>query len=247
MLLNAALIAAVFVGLTYLAQRPPQWLKGLGLEPGWMKSALWLVGMTLSLPIFIATSRKLQALGLLIAETRVSEKAAGVHTAAIRSVVAQVIPITGTVMLGGYVIILSSTFLTTFKVFLILLVLVALIALLLRRSFIRVYSKAQVALQQTLAETARPDHAPAITRPLPSLLREANLKTVSIAAGTSTAGKRIREIGLRTQSGASIVGIEREAVSILNPDPDEELKAGDHVLLLGTAKQLADAEKVLKE
>ena len=57
--------------------------------------------------MFIATSRKLQALGLLIAELKVKEAAAGEHTATIRSVVAQLIPMIGTVILGLYVLILS--------------------------------------------------------------------------------------------------------------------------------------------
>ena len=59
--------------------------------------------------IFIATTRKLQALGMLIAETRVTNAAAGERTAAIRAIVTQVITIAGTVLRAFYVLVLTST------------------------------------------------------------------------------------------------------------------------------------------
>ncbi len=240
MALNAALIAAVFIAVAYVGQHPPEWVGKLGLGKEWPKSLLWLVSVILSLPMFIATSKKLQALGLLIAETRVTESAAGDRTTAIRAVVAQIIPIVGTVILGLYVIMLSSALLPTFKVFLVLLFLVGLISLLLRRSFIRVYAKAQFALQETLSKppASRLEHAPTA---LPSILREADLESVTLAAGSVLSGKLIRELQLRTQTGATIVIIERITGNIINPGPDEELRAGDHILLLGTRMQLDTA------
>src|SRR5262249_22182210 len=69
--LMAALIAAVFVAASLLGQHPPAALKRVGLAGDWLRPALWLAATVLSLPMFIATSRKLQALGLLISETKV--------------------------------------------------------------------------------------------------------------------------------------------------------------------------------
>ena len=51
-------------------------------------------------------------------------------------------------------------------------------------------------------------------------------------------GKLIRELELRTRTGASIVGFARNGTNLINPGPDEELQAGDQVLLLGTRAQL---------
>jgi CPA2 family monovalent cation:H+ antiporter-2 len=62
---------------------------------------------------------------------------------------------------------------------------------------------------------------------LPSLLREVDLETVTISADSPVAGKLIRELQLRTQTGASIVGIERNDAKIINPGLDEELQFGD--------------------
>jgi CPA2 family monovalent cation:H+ antiporter-2 len=244
MALNAALIAAVFIAAGFVERRPPGWLKELGLGDESYKAVLWLAAAVLSLPMLIATFRKLQALGLLIAETKVTQAAAGDRTAAIRAVVSQVVPAAGVIALGLFVLVLSSTLLPTLNVMALLLGIVASITWLLWRSFIRVYSKAQVALQETFAQQPAP---PPATTPaaLPPLLREADLETVPIPPDSPAVGKLIRELELRTRTGASIVGIERNGGNIINPGPDEEFQSGDQVLLLGTRKQLDLAKLTL--
>lgn len=245
MALNAVLIAAVFIAAVFAERHPPGWMKNLGLGPEGLKAVLWLAAMVLSLPLFIATFRKLQALGLLLAETRVTKAAAGERTDAIRAVVAQVVPIAGTVTLGLFVLVLSSALLPTFKVLIVLIVVVALIAWLLWRSFIRVYSKAQFALRETLAQPPEPRPNTAAIA-LPSVLREAALESVTIGAHSPAAGRLIRELQLRTITGASIVAIERKGASIINPGPDEELQSGDEVLFLGTRAQLDSAKSAFE-
>jgi CPA2 family monovalent cation:H+ antiporter-2 len=245
MALNGALIAAVFLSVAFIGQHPAPWMRNLGLSDEWLKACLWLLAAVASLPMTIATSRKLQAMGLLIAETKVNAMVAGERTAAIRAVIAQAVPVAGTVALGLFVIALSSALLTTYKVFLVLLLLTGFISYVLRRSFIKAYATAQVALQETLAHPAL-ERQPAKTS-LPALLREADLMTVQISANSPAAGKRIRELQLRTLTGVSIVGIERAGNNILNPGPDEELQPGDHVLLLGHENQLGAAEKHLTQ
>ena len=242
MALNTTVIAAVFIATAFVGRRPPVWLQNSGLGEEWLKAGLWLAAVVLSLPMFIATSRKLQALGLLIAEIKVSPSAAGERTAAIRAVVAQVIPIAGTVILGLFVLVVGSTLLPSFKGLLVLLLLAVVISWLLRRSFIRVYSRAQAALQETLAQppAPRPTHGTA----LPALLREADLASITLTADSSAAGKLIRELALRSRTGASIVAIERAGANLLNPGPDEELQPGDQVLLLGTPDQLRAARSL---
>ena len=189
----------------------------------------------------LAYGGALAGLGLLIAESKVSQAAAGERTAAIRAVVAQMVPIAGTLALGLFVLVLGSTLLPTFKVLLVLLVVVALVTWLLWRSFVKVYAKAQVALQETFATPAMPHSEPAAAAALPVLLREADLATVILAADSPAVGKLIRELELRTRTGASIVGFARNGTNLINPGPDEELQSGDHVLLLGNSAQLKSA------
>lgn len=244
MALNLMLVAGVFIAAAFFERRPPAWLKELGLGREVLKAALWLAAAVLSLPMLIATFRKLQALGLLVAETKVTEAAAGERTAAYRAIVAQVIPIAGTVAIALLVLVLSSTLLPALHVMVGLIVIVAFVAWWLWRSFIRIYAKAQFALQETFAQrpAPHPRENPAV---LQSLLREADLQTVTVAGNSPAAGRLIRELELRTRTGASIVGIERNGASIINPGPDEELQTGDQLLLLGTSDQLDAAKAVI--
>jgi len=244
MALNVALVAGVFIAAAYVERHQPNWLKELGLGEEGLKAMLWLAAMVASLPLLIATFRKLQALGLLIAETKVTPAAAGERTAATRAIVAQVVPIAGTLGLGAFVLMLSSTVLPSLNLMIILLIIVALTTWLLWRSFIKIYSRAQIALEETFAQQPppRPLVAPAA---LQSMLRHADLETVTLAANSPAAGKLIHELELRTRTGASIVGIERKGANIINPSADEELQVGDQVLLIGNQAQLNAARKCL--
>jgi CPA2 family monovalent cation:H+ antiporter-2 len=227
----------------YFGQNPPGWLRQLDLSSANQKAVLWFAAVICSLPLFIATTRKLQALGMLIAETRVTKAAAGERTAAIQAIVAQVITIAGTALLAFYVLVLTSTLLPSLRVLIALMVLIALIAWLLRRSFIRVYSKAQAALHETLNQPPPP---PVEVRTIPSALREAELETFQIPPTSPAAGELIGELRLRTLTGASIVAIERGGQNIINPGPDDELRAGDQIVLFGGRPQLDEAIRLLK-
>ncbi len=48
------------------------------------------------------------------------------------------------------------------------------------------------------------------------------------------AGRTIREIGVRAQTGVSIVAVLRDGETIPSPDPDFRLQAGDTAVVVGT-------------
>ena len=58
-------------------------------------------------------------------------------------------------------------------------------------------------------------------------------------------GRSLREIDLRAQTGASVIGLERGGKTIVNPMADERLAVGDWVLLLGDDEQIAQARALL--
>jgi CPA2 family monovalent cation:H+ antiporter-2 len=244
MALNLVLVAAVFAGAAYVSRRPPGWLDPLRLGTDTIKAALWLGAMLLSLPLLIATFRKLQALGMLVAEMRVTFSRAGERTEAIRAVVTQSVVIAGAVLLSFFVLALSSTLLPSIEILVGLLSILALVTFLLWRSFVKIYSHAQIALRETLSQPLPPRPAPVPDqRPGPGLLRDADLATLVLPEQAAAAGKLIRELELRSRTGASIVGIERSTGErIINPGPDEELRVQDHVLLFGTPAQLVAAK-----
>ena len=244
--LNTALAAAIFIGAAFVGAHPPAWLQHLGLGAMWLKTTLWLLAALVAMPFFVATAKKLQALGLLLAETKVTEARAGQRTAAIRTVIATAVPIAGSVALGLLTLLLSATLLPPTEVLLVLLAAMGFVAWLCSRAFSRVYSSAQAALIETLQEKAE-DRAHEGPRGEQTLLAAADLDLVAIPADGAAAGRLIRELALRSKTGASIVALERAGVRLINPEPDEELQAGDRVLLLGNAAQLQAARDEMQK
>ncbi len=245
MVLNAILIAALFLSAAYLVHHPPAVLSQFELSAESLDSLLWLAATMFSLPMLLATFHKLQALGLLIAEMKVPEKAAGEKTSAIRAVVAQLVPGIGLVVIGVYIIALSSAIVPPKEILVALIAILAVLTWLFRRSFTRLYSKAQFALRDTLSQepAPHPDHAPHGRTQVPP---EVELESIVVTDGSPAAGKRIRELTLRTRTGASIVSVKRNGDMIVNPDPDEELQTGDQVWLIGSPTQIESALAALQ-
>jgi monovalent cation:H+ antiporter-2, CPA2 family len=244
-LLNLLLVAGVFITLAALRPQIEQrWPDIPGGEDG-LKAMLWLASMLCSLPMLIAAVRKLEALAMLISEMSVKRSAAAQNTEVMRSVVRTTVYASGCAALLLFILMLSSTILPSWKVLVAMGLLVIVALLLLRRSMIKWYAVAQVALRETLTQ---PPPTQRIAQPptLPSLMRDAEIKMVTISPACPALGRMISETQLRAKTGASIVGIERAGESIINPGPDEELREGDRVLLLGSETQLAAAQLALQ-
>jgi CPA2 family monovalent cation:H+ antiporter-2 len=77
------------------------------------------------------------------------------------------------------------------------------------------------------------------------VLKDAQTAVVTLTTSSSGKGKQIRDLALRTRTGASIIAVERDGASLVNPNPEEELKLGDQLLLLGNSQQLEQARHLL--
>jgi CPA2 family monovalent cation:H+ antiporter-2 len=241
MALSFGLVAGLFIAATFFATAGRGYLPNLPIEEENLRAILWVAAMILSLPMLIAIFRKLQALGMLIAEISVSLEKGGARTQSIRAVVSVIVVTVGTLAVGIAVLLLSTVLQPPARLLVFLVPVIGLLTVLLWKRFVRVYARAQVALHETLSQPPVERH-PAPPAPLPAILRDAQLETVVLPAESTSAGRMIRELKLRTETGASIVGIERDGKSIINPDPDEELRVEDRVLLLGSKNQLAAAK-----
>ena len=241
---NLLLITGVFIGAVFLHRRIQVWWPQFpGGEDG-AKAATWLTALLVSFPLLVAVWRKIEAGAMLIAETAVGVGKVGARDSALQAMISSTILVCGTGFLILLVALLSSTLLPSGNVLLITLVIMGVFSFVLYRGAVKLYSRAQSALRDTFAQPADPpllQEAPS----LPPLLREARLETVEVQPDTEAAGKMIAELKLRTQTGASVVGIERHGNSIVNPGPDEELESGDQILLLGSEDQLQAAKELL--
>lgn len=242
--LNVILTTAIFIAAAFFRQRVSTW-QVPGGENG-VKALLWLGAMLLSLPILIATVRKMRALAMLLSELSVTRAAAGEQTRLLRAVVANTILALACAALALVILLLSSTILPSWNVFLVVMLILIAGAILLARSSIRIYAKAQFALKETFSQPP-PSRDSAPERVLPALLQEAALRRIHLTANSPAAGKLLGELQLRTKTGASVVGIERDGATIINPGPDEELRADDEVLLLGSPEQIEAALQFLGE
>ena len=242
---NLILVTGIFVGIASLRGSLLRSWPAIPHGEDGARAALLLAAMLLSLPSLIAIVRKLRALAMLLSEMSVKRSAAGPSTPALRAIIASTIFAAGCLLLTFVLLLVSSAILPSWKLFFVPALIVIASAILLRRTFIRLYSRAEFALKETLSQPS--SHRELPEQALPSILRDAKLETVKISEQDPGAGKLIRELALRTQSGASIVGIERDGSNIINPGADEELLPGDQVLLLGDAENLESARRALTD
>ena len=241
---NFLLTVGVFALGSWVLTWDAPYLPPLLRHPGLNQSLVWIAVMVLTSPIYLATFRKLSAMSTLVAEVCFPVTYGSDRGAAVRTVLAQVFVLGALVMMTFMTILLSTSILSSMKSLALLLVIVTVAVMLFRSTLVRVYSRAQIALNETLLELpALQDEA---EKPAPPpMIDHAELVTIEIPPGAAVINRKLREIPLRAQAGASIVAIERAGRRLVNPGPDEVLLRGDHVLLLGQIEQLPGARELL--
>jgi CPA2 family monovalent cation:H+ antiporter-2 len=242
--LNLMLVSAVFITARYFRDRALGWWPSVPGGMDGMKALLWLGAMLCSLPMLIAIVRKLQALGMIISELGVPREASGEATNVLRAIVSNVLLAAGLAALLLAILLLSSALLPSWNVLLIAVLLLIAATVAFRRSFIRLYALGQLALRETLAQA--PHGQTGSEGAFAPMLRSADLSKITIAEGWFAAGKLIGELRLRSESGASVVGIQRGDGRVVNPGADEELHIGDEIMLLGNQSQIAAARLLLE-
>ncbi|AZE75771.1 Potassium/proton antiporter [Pseudomonas synxantha] len=147
---NLALVIAIFFAGSYFAARIGGYLEGWISDPSWQKALIWGGALLLSLPFLIAAYRKLKALSMLLAEMSVKPEMAGRHTQRVRRVIAELIPLLSLLVIFLLLAALSASILPTNKLLVLIAVVTAAVAAVLWRWFIRVHTRMQVALLETL-------------------------------------------------------------------------------------------------
>ena len=112
--------------------------------------------MLVSLPFLIAAYRKLKALSMLLAEMSVKPAMAGRHTERVRRVIAEVIPLLSMLVIFLLLAALSASILPTNELLLVIGVVATIVAAVLWRWCIRVHTRMQIALLETLGNHQEP-------------------------------------------------------------------------------------------
>lgn len=243
---NLLLITGIFISAVFLRTKAIAAFPAFPGGDDGVKALMWLAALLVSFPLLIAVWRKMEVGAMVISEMSVNTSAAGAKAAAIQSMISHVITAVGTGILVLILLLLSSALLPSRNMLLLVLLIVIVAGYFLFRSSVKLYAGAQFALHDTFAQPAdpHPQHTPE-TKTMPSLLKHAELETVEVRPNSHGAGKMISELRLRSETGASVVGIERNGESLINPPPHEELHHGDQILLIGTTEQLEAARKLL--
>ena len=155
---NLALVIAIFFAGGFFAPTIGRYLQGWIMEPSWQKGMIWGLALLLSLPFLIAAYRKLKALSMLLAEMGVKPEMAGRHTQRVRRVIAEVIPILSLLVIFLLLSALSASILPTNELLIVIGVVAAGVAALLWRWFVRIHTRMQVALLETLVNHKESSH-----------------------------------------------------------------------------------------
>ncbi|WP_073526290.1 cation:proton antiporter [Pseudomonas fluorescens] len=155
---NLALVIAIFFAGSFFAERIGGYLEGWVSDQSWQKALIWGGALLVSLPFLIAAYRKLKALSMLLAEMSVKPEMAGRHTQRVRRVIAELIPILSLLVIFLLLAALSASILPTNKLLVLIAVVTAAVAAVLWRWFIRVHTRMQVALLETLDNHKDPEH-----------------------------------------------------------------------------------------
>jgi CPA2 family monovalent cation:H+ antiporter-2 len=240
--LDAVLATGLLVGASALGDRPISFIAEWPAWTGGQRTVLWVAAVALAMPILVHAFTKLWALANVLAELGVAGMTTREQMPRVRAVVATVVYLAAATVLVVWLAIVGVAILPPWPVLAALSTLFAVALAFMWRRFSRLYSRAQSSLRETLSQ---PPLAAAEHPRLTTLLQDASMLMVPIVPGAPAAGRLIRELQLRTSTGASVVGIERKGVNIVNPGPDDDIAVGDQVLLLGREEHLAQARRAL--
>ena len=156
-MVNLALVVAIFLAGAFFVDGLSAWLARWITEMAERKAVIWGVALILSLPFLIATYRKLQALAMLLAEVGVKPELAGSYTEGVRRIVSEVIPVMSIVAIMVLIFVLSASILPPLNLLVVVLLGAAGLLWLLWSKLVKLHSRLQIALFETLDE--KPDDA----------------------------------------------------------------------------------------
>jgi CPA2 family monovalent cation:H+ antiporter-2 len=147
-IVNCALIMAVFLAGTYLANRVNSEIINLGLveHEQLHKSIICGIALLISLPFAIASYRKFKALAMILAEIIIRHKQFGNITYSVRQVIFELLPIIAIFLIMSFIFSLTSPILPQTQYLFTLIMFTILIGYWFRKQFIFMQSWLQIRL-----------------------------------------------------------------------------------------------------
>jgi len=240
--INIAFIIALFMMARYIAGH--EGVKAaLPFASGTQRGLFWLLTVLFALPFYVANFRKIQALGMILAEVTIPPRNQTSWARHLRSLVEALTLFLGMAGMALLTFLLSSAFLPSTNALLWIVGAVVVVTILSWHMLVRVYGRAQNEIRGLFTQKKHAVHHPSLPATIGALL-DRNVCAVEVLDHSPVIGKSIPGIKLRSTTGATVVSIERGTAILLGSDHNVTLEAGDRVLLLGDPDQIAAVRQV---
>jgi len=240
-LINGAILAA------YFGSRLTEQSGFFAGYEGWLRSGTWLLAALVSLPFFIAIVRNLNAIVMMLSDSALGNPGSArefvggrVHNIFRGLIYALVI-----VLVAGLFFAAAAQYLPRGAALGGFIAASLIAGALLWRQMIKLNSRLEFLFMQSFNQQAanleqvnREKTLREITEkyPWPVDTREVEVKPRSYACG-----KRIADLDLREETGASVIATSRSGLIRYDPGPEYIIFPGDHLFLFGSEEQIREA------
>lgn len=215
-----------------------------GLVKEVLPVAFWTAfGLVLLGPL-ISIWRNVSALSMILADAATFGNP---RQALLRPMIERVLSMLALVLLGAWLMLVLPSGWSLLGPAGMVLLLLVLVATVFWRRFIKLQTRIEVQLVDQLHRASQVTSASAWSDTLPRHTDDWDLEIeeVTLPADTIYAGTTLRQLGLRPKFGCSVIGIDRQGHSIVNPSADTVLFPLDKLLLLGGHESLINAAREL--
>lgn len=247
--IEVVVITGLFVGASFAVNALREAFPKRVLFEAEVEMVMWLALVLLCLPGFIAMWRNLEAMSMILSDAALSrplpDRLAPFN---VQRLLKNVFLLVGGVLAGLWIVALSSRFLPPWPLLIALAVIAAIILRKQWHSMVLLHSRMETAVREVF--TQLPEVKPSQQAEIVDLIKKNypwnfELSDFVLPRQSASAGRTIRDLALRSRTGASIVGIEREGFRIANPSPGVPLFPGDGLVLIGNREQLQQARLIL--
>ncbi|HRR33814.1 MAG TPA: cation:proton antiporter [Kiritimatiellia bacterium] len=240
LLLQMALVAVVFIAAGMLARL--DYTRFSTFVDTYKKILLWGTASLLAVPNAIFTFFRAGALGASVADILIPVKVQETSWAqSFQRLLRVLFAVFGVATLFLEIVLLSGSIMPEqgWARFIIAVVLL-LVAIFGWKFFWRLGAESLETLRGVLTKEVETDPAESAAD-----LLDIHTERLHVKRGSAVCGLSLREINLRARVGASVIGIERQGTTQVNPTADATLEAGDVVLVLGDDDQIDRVRELL--
>ena len=214
------------------------------LFPRGLPFVFWSCFGLLLLGPIIAIWRNISALSMIVAE---AATAGALRQQRLRPLLETALRVVALLLLGAWLGALLPPGWSLVGVAGVVLLLLILVGIVFKRRLVRLHSKLEIELMEQLKRASHSASKSAWSHALPDQTADWHLDIdeITLPGDSAHAGRTLGQISVRKNFGCSVVGIDRQGYSIVNPSADTVLYPQDKLLLLGSVEQLARAAREL--